>query len=274
MMVSIKVALLLLRARCHGLALPSRRAVLGSAPFAALGAALPAAAAAAPVATALVTLDLSIARAPADPLRIAVYGGDAPESAAYFLALARGTLRCECAGAGDDARFLARDAAKKRLGERACLDAQGPDTSLVGSSLWRLVPDKRLDFGRLDSSFSGRDPPTFAAETNGDLRASDRGAVSVRRGGGAFEFTIAPGYSPGLDREDLVVVGRVVDEDLGVLDALNAIPSKRDFAMIGDVPPLGGTFARACEYTSFDPTCAQFKPLKKIVVARAGVVEK
>ena len=144
--------------------------------------------------------------------------------------------------------------------------------TLARSTLWRLVPDARLDLGRLDSFFAGREPPTFAAEHN-DLRASARGAVSVRRGGGAFEFTIAPRESPALDRpeEALVVVGRVFDADLPLVDALNAIPSKRDLVRLGAVPPLGASFARACEYANPDPTCAQFKPLRRVVVARASV---
>ncbi|KAH8062576.1 glucose-6-phosphate isomerase [Aureococcus anophagefferens] len=124
------------------------------------------------------------------------------------------------------------------MGERACLDAQGVDVGFANSQLWRLVPDKRVDFGRVDSSFSAGVPPTFAEETNA-LRASAKGNVSVKRGGGAFEFTVAPANSPGLDREDLVVVGRVAPADLPFLDALNAIPTKKDLVSIGDVPPLG-----------------------------------
>ena len=156
------------------------------------------------------------------------------------------------------------------MGERACLDAQGVDVGFANSQLWRLVPDKRVDFGRVDSSFSARVPPTFAEETNA-LRASAKGNVSVKRGGGAFEFTVAPANSPGLDREDLVVVGRVAPADLPFLDALNAIPTKKDLVSIGDVPPLGKSFARACEYSSPDPTCAQFKPLKRIMVVGSSV---
>ena len=98
-----------------------------------------------------------------------------------------------------------------------------------------------------------------------------RGAVSVKRGGGAFEFTITPKTNPGLDKEELVCVGRVLDEDLPVLDALNAIPAKKDLVQLGDVPPLGSKIARACEYANPDATCAQFKPLKRVVVSGVAV---
>lgn len=126
--------------------------------------------------------------------------------------------------------------------------------------------------------FSARVPPTFASERRSSgagsgrwERSSTRGAVSVKRGGGAFEFTIAPVDNPALEKEDLVVVGRVVEEDMVFLDEIHAIPTRRDIISIGDVPPLGGNFARACDFTSPDKTCAQYKPLKKIVVVSSSV---
>ena len=244
--------------------LPTRRALLGAAAAAAASRALPASAAGT-----LVTLELNVARAPSAPLRIEILAENAPKSAEYFLALCRGTLRARCADV--DEPGLARAAASARAQERICLDQQGIDVNLVNSQMWRLVPDKRVDFGRIDSSFAAREPPSFPAESGGDLRPSQRGAVSVKRGGGAFEFTITPKTNPGLDKEELVCVGRVLDEDLPVLDALNAIPAKKDLVQLGDVPPLGSKIARACEYANPDATCAQFKPLKRVVVSGVAV---
>jgi len=241
----------------------TRRALLGAAAATAASRALPAAAAGT-----LVTLELNVARKPSDALRIEVLAEGAPESAAYFLALCRGTLQARCADVDEPA--LSRDAASARAQDRNCLDQQGVDVNLLNSQMWRLVPDKRVDFGRIDSGFAGREPPTLAAETS-DLKPSTRGAVSIRKGGGAFEFTIAPQNNPSLDREDLVVVGRVLAADLPVLDALNAIPAKKDLVQLGDVPPLGSKIARACEYAKPDATCAQFKPLKRVVVSGVSV---
>merc|ERR1740124_189752 len=68
-----------------------------------------------------------------------------------------------------------------------------------------------------------------------------------------------------------VVVGRVIEDDMAFLDEIHAIPTRRDIISIGDVPPLGGNFARACDFTSPDKTCAQFKPLKKIMVVTSSV---
>lgn len=148
----------------------------------------------------------------------------------------------------------------------------------VNSQVWRLVPDRRIDFGRVDSIFSARVPPTIPVERRagdgGGITPSTRGAVSIRRGGGAFEFTIAPpNGSPTLSKEDLVVVGRVVEDDMAFLEEIHAIPTRRDIVGFGDVPPLGAkNLKRACEFTAPDRTCAQFKPLKRIVIVGASVV--
>lgn len=248
---------------------PTRRTFLLSTTAAALTSTTPPAAAAAITesssppflqATALATLSISIARSPAlKPLRIELFGDDAPESVAFFSNLASGALaNVKCRA--DDANA------------EICLDYESINVGYENSQVWRLVPDKRIDFGRVDSMFSSRIPPTFAAERGaGGIKASARGAVSVKRGGGAFEFTIAPVDNPALEREDLVVVGRVMEGDMPFLDEIHAIPTRRDIVSIGDVPPLGSSFARACDFTAPDRTCAQYKPLKKILVAKASV---
>ena len=119
-----------------------------------------------PQVTALVTLDLSIARGPSSPLRIELFGDAAPASVEFFSRLASGTLQAKCTE-----------------NIEACQEFQGVDVGYKGSQLWRLVPNKRVDFGRVDSMFASRIPPTFAVERNGDLKPSTRGAVSVKRGG-------------------------------------------------------------------------------------------
>jgi cyclophilin family peptidyl-prolyl cis-trans isomerase len=212
-----------------------------------------------PQVTALVKLDLSIARGPSQPLRIELFGNASPASVEFFSTLASSKLRAPCA---DDANL------------EKCEEYQGMDVGYKGSQLWRLVPNKRLDFGRVDSMFASRIPPTIVAEGNGGLLASSRGAVSVKRGGGAFEFTIAPMYNKALDNEDLVVIGRVVEDDMAFLDVINSIPTRKDIIKIGEVPPLGSKFARACDLTAPDSTCAQFKPLKKIIVTEASVTSQ
>lgn len=77
--------------------------------------------------------------------------------------------------------------------------------------------------------------------------------------------------NPAFDKEELVVVGRVLKEDLGFLEELHSSPTRRDIVSLGNVPPLGGNFARACDFANPN-NCAQFKPLVRVVVAASSVV--
>jgi len=211
-----------------------------------------------------VTLGLSIARGPSRPLRIDLFQ-DAPAAAVeFFSSMVEGTVQASCP-TGDNPNI------------EICEDYQSIRVGYKNSQLWRLVPNKRMDFGRVDSMFTSRIPPTFDREqinANIGIQPSTRGAVSIKRGGGAFEFTVTPSYNPSLDgdKEDLVVVGRIAEEDLPFIDEINAIPVRRDIVKMGDVPPLGAKFARACDFTAPDSTCAQFKPLKKIIVTETSNV--
>lgn len=217
---------------------------------------------------AVVTLNLSIARGPSRPLHIELFQDAPMASVEFFTSLANGKLKAPCA-MGDNSNI------------EICEDYQSIDVGYKGSQLWRLVPNKRMDFGRVDSMFTSRIPPNIAVEdqqqNNNDLlvfKPSTRGAVSIKRGGGAFEFTVTPSYNLSLDtdREDLVVVGRIAEDDMPFIDEINAIPVRKDIVKLGDVPPLGSNFARACDFTAPDSTCAQFKPLKRIIVTESSVV--
>mmetsp|Transcript_13425 Transcript_13425/g.19777 ORF Transcript_13425/g.19777 Transcript_13425/m.19777 type:complete len:313 (+) Transcript_13425:94-1032(+) len=207
-----------------------------------------------------VTLNLSIARGSPRPLRIEIFQDAPTASVEFFTSLVDGTMKAPCE-MGDDPNI------------EICEEYQSINVGYKNSQMWRLVPNKRMDFGRVDSMFTSRVPPTIAAERNNadiiGIQPSTRGAVSIKRGGGAFEFTVTPSYNPSLDsdREDLVVVGRIAEEDLAFMDEINAITVRKDILKMGDVPPLGAKFARACDFTAPDSTCAQYKPLKKIVVA-------
>lgn len=226
-----------------------------------------------PKLTALVTLNVSIARGPPRPLRIELFQAAPAAAVEFFSSLAEGTLKAPCE-MGDNPNI------------EICEEYQSINVGYKGSQLWRLVPNKRMDFGRVDSMFTSRIPPTISrseVEPNNNkdvnidssmFKPSTRGAVSIKRGGGAFEFTVTPAYNPSLDsdKEDLVVVGRIATDDLSFIDEINQIVVRKDIVKVGDVPPLGAKFARACDFTAPDSTCAQFKPLRKIIVTDASVV--
>jgi len=167
--------------------------------------------------TEVVTLDLSIARGTPKPLKIEVFG-DSSAEAKFFVGLASATIQAPCAPTkieGD---------ANIDEGE-TCRDYESLSVGYKGSQLWRLVPNKRIDFGRVDSMFANRVPPTFATQgssksTATTIKPSTKGAVSMKRGGGAFEFTVTPAYNPALDspKEDLVVVGRIASDSSDFLE--------------------------------------------------------
>ena len=217
----------------------------------------------------VVALELRIAGADdatAPRSEIGLFGRAAPEAVGVFLDLARGELRAPCAEADESGPY--RIAAGKRRVERECRSLGGLGVSYVGSQVWRIVRGKRVDFGRVSSDFAARVPPTTAASDGAEsgLRHDAPGVVSMRRGGGAFEFTIAPAANPALDREN-VVVGRVL-RGLDVLTRLDQdIPVKRG-AIELDPPPLGTPVARACAYDKGDTSCAQFKPPQRCCSSR------
>merc|ERR1719253_507800 len=245
------------------------------------------------VVTSIVTFNLSIARGPAKPLRIEVFG-DSSDEAQFFTRLAAGTVHAACrpeletSGAEDTVIDENAELPFK------CTDSESVPVSYQGSQLWRLVPDKRIDFGRVDSMFASRIPPTFSSaasavssKPNPTMMApSTKGAVSMKRNGGAFEFTITPSYNPALDseKEDLIVIGRVMmtnekkegnanesdgSSSMDFVTMLNTkIPTRKDLSdrKGTNVPLLGSKFARACNFSEPNTTCAQFKPIGRIVV--------
>merc|ERR1740139_2135279 len=119
--------------------------------------------------TALVALDLTINRSlTTRPLRIELFGDDngAPESVSFFTDLSSGKLRAAC-----DPNAPTSE---------TCLEYQNQDVGYINSQVWRLVPDRRIDFGRVDSIFSARVPPTIPPErrttSSGAITPSTRGA--------------------------------------------------------------------------------------------------
>ncbi|OEU09745.1 hypothetical protein FRACYDRAFT_248002 [Fragilariopsis cylindrus CCMP1102] len=260
------------------------------------------------IVTSIVTFHLSIARGPSKPLRIEVFG-DSSDEAQFFTSLAAGTVQASCPPEQPE-NSPEENTVMSMIDENAelpfkCTDSESVPVSYKGSQLWRLVPDKRLDFGRVDSMFASRIPPTFSSSSSSALSSkstqtvrmapSTKGAVSMKRNGGAFEFTITPSYNPALDseKEDLIVIGRVMmtkekeegnDDDkssdasdvssMDFVTMLNTkIPTRKDLSDRKgiNVPPLGSTFARACNFSEPNTTCAQFKPIGRIVVTEVSV---
>ena len=109
--------------------------------------------------------------------------------------------------------------------------------SLERSTAVRVVRDEVVVLGALTQAggttkiVRGQTRPVYTpvqpapnADAN-DLPHDAAGLLSVRRGGGSFEFGLTAGASPALDGDGLVT-GEVLDaEGMGVLSRLNALPT-------------------------------------------------
>jgi cyclophilin family peptidyl-prolyl cis-trans isomerase len=115
----------------------------------------------------------------------------------------------------------------------------GRTVSYAYSQAWRIVKDVRVDLGRVkqidELNQSPGTPQRQIAlievpenrDVN-DIAHSVAGAVSVRRGGGAFEFSVNPQpaeVGSELDLED-IVIGRVL-EGMDTIEAINRVPTNQ-----------------------------------------------
>ncbi len=166
-----------------------------------------------------------------------------------------------------DPNMPARELLSKKKMDRQCQVSAAKPVTLEGSQVWRIVQDKRIDLGRLAGKFALRRAPATA--DGNALRHDAAGVVSVRRGGGSFDFTVAPAPNPALDGDN-VVFGAVV-EGLDIVDRLNRTPVKQ---YAGGLGGDGGGDSRqaACYYGSNNAFCGVNKPLQKIYVLRAGLL--
>eukprot|EP00282_Hemiselmis_andersenii_P046801 CAMPEP_0172088836 /NCGR_PEP_ID=MMETSP1043-20130122/23460_1 /TAXON_ID=464988 /ORGANISM="Hemiselmis andersenii, Strain CCMP441" /LENGTH=318 /DNA_ID=CAMNT_0012751195 /DNA_START=1 /DNA_END=953 /DNA_ORIENTATION=+ len=154
---------------------------------------------------------------------IGLYGKEAPESVGTILKLVKGELPAECIDedeAYDEEAFgqSDRDRLTKRQIYKQCKAKEGTNLSYQYSQVGTVIKGKRIDVGRMNKLY-------LAAPQNEDsnsLKHDSEGVVSVRKGGGAFEFTIAPGPNPELDKTN-TVVGRVL-EGAEMVEVLNDAP--------------------------------------------------
>lgn len=207
-----------------------------------------------PSATALVVLDMSIARGPTEPVGIDLYGAEAPAATKIFLSI--------------------------------CSGSNPYGVSYDQSSVGRVIKDEEIT---IDKFYKGSDTrqETWMDEVGKvrirsvDLAEGSRhsdantllhraGSLSVPRGGGSFAFTLATGPSVELDARN-VVIGQVTSDPGNVLAVANAVPTSREdsLGMKGGFAALGraGGDGRA-RLAKVD------RPLKKISVLACRVSEE
>ncbi|CAM9749810.1 unnamed protein product, partial [Discosporangium mesarthrocarpum] len=147
--------------------------------------------------TSKVALDLVSGGKPMGSLVIGLYGKAAPEAVSKFVSVVEGKYR--------------------------------GSISYDGSSVTRVEKGRRIDMGKLplgsdkyevlEIDWTGRvrrktlsAADELVSKDFNLLRHDQPGVVSIRRGGGTFEFTVAPATNTDLDKED-TVIGQVCSSE-------------------------------------------------------------
>ena len=156
----------------------------------------------------------------------------------------------------------------KKATLRACLGSEVEPVSYAYSQVWAVQKGKRVNAGAVQGKFAMRVAPTFSRSESG-LSHDAAGLLSVRRGGGSFDFGITTAPTPE-DDDEFTVIGRVV-EGIDVLAELDALPIVKAADGLNVDAPRASR-ASACEYSNPQPFCAQGKPLKKVTLRRTAVV--
>jgi cyclophilin family peptidyl-prolyl cis-trans isomerase len=105
----------------------------------------------------------------------------------------------------------------------------------------------------------------YANSDSNDLRHDRPGVVSMQRGGGSFEFVIAPKANPGLDKENVVIGQVLLDNGSGrdLLNAINDVPvrqPKAETSVYGFVAKAAGDPRTRVETV--------YRPLRKVSISR------
>jgi cyclophilin family peptidyl-prolyl cis-trans isomerase len=164
-----------------------------------------------PLITNTASLSIAIGGEAPSVLRVGLFGDAAPKHVALFESLCAGTMRDLTYSGSSISRI-----------ERGKIILAG---SLAGGST-RAVEREIDRTGYVRQKVVNRaDDYLIVGESNA-LSHDRAGLISMRRGGGAFEFAITPAANPALDAER-IVIGEVVGEGSAELIArLDALPTR------------------------------------------------
>ena len=203
--------------------------------------------------TAQVYLDVSVARGPAERITLGVFGDDAPAASKFFLSVCKGDY--------------------------------GEGVSYDGAQVSRIEMDKRIDVGKLSKGGNKKQETwmdgmgkvrirsvSLASKAihrdQNDLLHDAAGVLSVKKGGGTFDFTIAPQSNSQLDNEN-VVIGKVIN-GMEVVSKINKIPASKE-DLIGS---KGGFSALGKGFDGRAKIAVVGKPLQKVSILQCQVEEK
>lgn len=203
--------------------------------------------------TSEVYLDVSVARGPVERITLGVFGDDAPAASKFFLSICKGDY--------------------------------GEGVSYDGAQVSRIQADKRIDVGKLAKGGNKKQETwmdnmgkvrirsvSLASKAThndrNDLLHDVPGVLSVKKGGGTFDFTIAPQLNPALDGEN-VVIGKVL-RGMDVVDKINKIPVSKEDIM----GSKGGFSALGKGFDGRAKLAAVERPLQRISILQCQVEER
>jgi len=175
-------------------------------------------------ATAKATLEISIARGKSKPIKLELYGREAPTASRVFLSIC----------SGDNAYGLSYDEAGV---SRVVRDEEFTvDKFYKGADMKQVTEMDAVGKVRIKSI----DLAANVVHNDNNERRNKRGVISVPKGGKSFAFSIALGESKRLDDQN-VVIGQVVSDEAGALDEINAVPTSKEdsLKMKGGFAALG-----------------------------------
>ena len=207
------------------------------------------------------------------PIEVGLFGKDAPQSVSAFKALVAGTYAAPCQEYVDDdpsGMGIERSKQSTKAQYKQCAAGAAEPVTYSGSGVWRIVQGSRIDAGAIKGKFALRVPPQTPVGEGAGLSHDAPGLLSVRKGGGTFDFGITSAADPAQDAE-YVVIGRVL-QGMERVQQLDAMPVVRAAGMMGQGDGSSTSREKACSYGSANAYCNQNKPLKKITLLRASVM--
>ena len=163
-----------------------------------------------PTVTDRIGLDISVAGEKAGTIELGLWRSAAPESVDAFVRLAAGRLGDPDEEPASLERSVAVRVVKDKVVVLGALKNQGGSTVLVsGQTKPQRVPVR---------------PPVTRDASNG-ISHDAAGLLSVRRGGGSFEFTLTPRANRELDAEDIVIGQVLSEQSMQLLERLNVLPT-------------------------------------------------
>lgn len=204
------------------------------------------------------------------PVTIGLFGKDAPQAAEIFKLLCSSGLQTPCPTDVDlKDELMERTKQAKKAAYKGCLASETVPITYAYSTIWSIQSGKRIDCGAVQGKFALRVPPATPFTESSSLSHDAPGLLSVRRGGGVFDFGITTSAVPEYDA-DFAVIGRVV-EGMDMVAELDAMPVVKAADAL-KVEASTSSRAKACDYASPQPFCAQNKPLRKVTLLRTTVL--